>query len=45
MPSKDHFTVNEHIGVPGDETTIVVTRFLEEIGVAAKPVTPAPAAR
>lgn len=31
FPSKDHFTVNEHIGVPGDATTIVVERFLDSL--------------
>ncbi len=45
MYSKDHFTVNEDIGVPGDETTIAVTRFLQEIGAAAKPVSQGNAAR
>lgn len=37
MFSKDHFTVNEDIGIPGDETTIAVARFLQEIGVVARP--------
>lgn len=45
MFSKDHFTVNEDIGVPGDETTIAVTRFLREIGVADKAAPAGPAAR
>ncbi len=31
FPAKDHFTVNEHIGVPGDATTIVVRRFLDSL--------------
>jgi len=31
FPSKDHFTVNEHVGVIGDATTIVVERFLNSI--------------
>lgn len=37
MFSKDHFTANEDIGIPGDDTTIVVTRFLQEIGVVSRP--------
>jgi acetyl esterase/lipase len=37
MFSKDHFTVNEHIGIPGDETTIAVARFLQSIGVVSTP--------
>lgn len=37
MFSKDHFTVNEDIGIPGDETTIAVARFLQEIGMASNP--------
>lgn len=31
LPSKDHFTANEHIGRPGDASTIVVERFLESL--------------
>jgi len=42
MFSKDHFTVNEDIGIPGDETTIAVTRFLQSIGVVSPPQ-PSPA--
>lgn len=37
MFSKDHFTVNEDIGIPGDETTIAVARFLQAIGVVGVP--------
>lgn len=37
MFSKDHFTVNEDIGIPGDETTIAVARFLQAIGVVSAP--------
>ena len=44
MFSKDHFTVNEDIGIPGDETTIAVARFLQQIGVVSLPAAP-PAAR
>jgi arylformamidase len=31
FPAKDHFTANEHIGRPGDASTIVVERFLESL--------------
>jgi arylformamidase len=31
FPSKDHFTVNEHVGVPSDATTIVIERFLDSL--------------
>ena len=31
LPAKDHFTANEHIGRPGDASTIVVERFLESL--------------
>lgn len=31
FPAKNHFTMNEHIGVSGDATTIVVERFLRSI--------------
>ena len=34
--SKDHFSANEDIGIPGDDGTIVVTRFLQDIGVLSK---------
>jgi hypothetical protein len=37
MFSKDHFTVNEDIGIPGDETTIAVARFLQSIGIVSLP--------
>ncbi len=37
MFSKDHFTVNEDIGIPGDETTIAVARFLQSLGVVSPP--------
>ncbi len=37
MFSKDHFTVNEDIGIPGDETTIAVARFLRSIGMGTTP--------
>ena len=33
LPSKDHFTANEHIGRAGDASTIVVERFLESLGL------------
>ena len=50
MFSKDHFSANEDIGIPGDATTIVVTRFLQDIGILPKapaevaPQRPRPAA-
>lgn len=33
LPAKDHFTANEHIGRPGDASTIVVERFLQSLGL------------
>ncbi len=33
FPDKDHFTSNEHVGRPGDASTIVVERFLESLGL------------
>jgi arylformamidase len=33
LPSKDHFTANEHIGRAGDAGTIVVERFLDSLSL------------
>ena len=36
-PSKNHITINSHVGRPGDATTKAIMRFLDEHGANAAP--------